>query len=402
MITALRTPPSAAVAPAGSVRPVRPVTCAPPGGAAGRPRGGRIGALAAALLAIGIVTGCDDGADATPEAEADAADARPDPIDSRPTDAATDAGVRLDAARADGAPRDAAPVDAEPGDLAPDADPLERPLVGQSEWGPAARVHRLDVPTDPDTARRAGCRLHGAGVGSRIYNLLLLAGGGLGNQVRPDGVGRIDLVVLLRARGWEPGLGAGALDAIDLDLLPGRQGPDLELLYRAEAFVDGDPANGAAAVFADTWVVDGWLDSDLVTVTLPLSILNSPELPLTIDLARLDGRIEADGPGFRLRHGTLAGYVTIERVAVLVELLTEVCLAPDAPPFCTLVAGQLDQPVEAVIELMVGFLGGLEARVEGERATPCDPELEGDCNALGVCLIVEAEPVVVEGVAPAP
>jgi len=364
---------------------------------------------AAFLTCCVAVHGCDDtgsrAVDPVPS------DTLPSP-DRGPLDASADALPPLDADSAmDLGPADAGVIDMAPvadaqlesdGAVEADADPLQRPLVGQSAFGPAARIERLSVPFDADTARRAGCLVRGEAAGSRLYNLLLLAGGGLDTQVRPDGIGRIDLVILLRARGWEPGIPVSALDAVDIDVLPGTQGPDLELLYRPDAFIDGDPANGPVTVFEQTFVDDGWLDSDRTSVTVPLSILNSPELPLTLDQAMLTGRIHAEGPGFRLIGGTIGGYVTVDRVLTLARSLRETCLAEDAPPFCALVEGQLDQSDDELVELMIGFIGGLEVRVADGRAEDCDMDAGEECNALGVCLIVQAGPVVVDGVAPAP
>ncbi len=356
--------------------------------------------LIVSLVAVAL-GGCDDGSDALPEA---APDGGVDPGPDRGADAAEpDAGGPRDAGRVDGGPSapDVAPPDADPPEPDGEAvDPLTVPLAGQSQWGPAARVHRLDVPPDPETARRAGCLLHGAGAGSRMFNLLLLAGGGLGGQVRPDGAGHIALVLLMRARGWEPGLSAGELESLDIDVLIGAQGPDLELLYRPGAFVDGDPQGPPLTTFAETWVDEGWLESDRVTMAVPISLLDSPELPLVLDQTTLTGRVSAEGPGWRLTDGVMAGYVTTERMAILVEELRAGCVVDDPPTFCALIRSQLDNTTEELIALVVDIIGGLDARVDGPRAAPCDPEMEDGCNAIGICLLAQAEPVVVEGVAP--
>lgn len=358
--------------------------------------------LAILLTAAGLF-GCDDtasgvdGADAIVEVDQSAMS--PDAGPDAEPDAAPTPDLGPDAAPV---PDAASPVDAAP-DPTPDAmppDPLAVPLAEQSPWGPSARVHRLDVPPTPDAARRAGCLLHGDGAGSKMYSLLLLAGGGLGAQVRPDGRGQIDLVVLSRVVGWSPGQSAADLDRVDLEILPGAQDDDLEFLYRASGFVDGDPAQGAVTTFFDSTVDDGWLDTDRVTFELPISLLDSPELPLRLENTALTGRIAAEGPGFRMTRGALAGYITIGGFIELVALMREQCLVEDAPSFCNLIAGQLDQPDEALLELVIGIVGGLEARVEGPRAEPCDPELPDDCNALGICLELQAEPVIVRGIAP--
>lgn len=361
------------------------------------------------LLAMAAgMPGCDDDArgDTEPVDRGPVADAALDPD----TAAALDAGPVDDMGRT-AADADAPDVDVEPDAAEPDAapavdaapiDPLTVPLAGQSPWGPAARISALDVANNADAARRAGCLLHGEGAGSKLYSLLLLAGGGLGSQVRPNPAGEIALVVLLRALGWEPGLSAGEIDDIDIEILSGLQGEDERFVYRSDGFLDGDPEQPATTVFLDTGVDDGWLWTDQIPFELPLSLLGSPELPLRLENTVLTGRIAAEGPGFRLDDGALAGYITDQTVLELAALLREQCLPEDAPTFCALIQDQLDEPPEVLLELVVGIIGGFEARVDGPRSMPCDPEVPDDCNAVGVCLILEATPVVVEGAAPAP
>ncbi len=376
-----------------------------------RRAGRRLSVLSVCLIGASAgLLACDDGA--RPDAE---------PVDRGPADsapAAPDVGPGPDADMHIARETDAAAA-ADAGDMGPTADamlppdaalepdaapvdPLTVPLAGQSPWGPAARVSALDVPNNADTARRAGCLLHGEGAGSKLYSLLLVAGGGLGSQVRPNPAGEIDLVVLMRAVGWEPGVSSGELDTVDIEILRGLQGPDGALLYRTDGFVDGDPEQPANTAFVGSGVDDGWLWTDQIQFELPLSLLGSPELPLRLENTVLTGRIAAEGPGFRLDDGALAGYITDEAVLELAAVLREQCLVEDAPTFCALIRSQLDEPPEVLLELVVGIIGGFEARVEGPRATPCDPEQPDDCNAVGVCLVLEGSPVIVEGAAPPP
>lgn len=372
-----------------------------------RVRFGRLGL--AALAALVTLGGCDeprsvedvagdaagDAAGDTGGAASDAAgDAAGDAMIDPEPDATRD--PRADAAVADAGstePADAATAD---GGL----DPVERPLAPPGAWGPVARISTLDMPATPDAARRAGCLLHGAAVGTKLYSILLLAGGGLGAQVRPGVGGRIELVLLMRARGWAEGVPASALEVVDIEVLPGVQDADLSFRYRADGFAGGDPAAGARTVFAETFVDDGWLDSDLVPFSTPLSLLGSPQVPFVLEQTRITGRIAADGAGWRLESGSIAGYFTLDQLVALITEVQRFCGSDDPPSLCALIGGQVDEPIDALLDLFLGFLDGLEVRVERGGVVACDPAVEGDCNAVGVCLRVEAIPVVVEGVAP--
>lgn len=360
----------------------------------------RRGLLGAILVLGAVAGGCDERA----PVEDAAGDARPDAgavLDAGEPDAAFD-GAAPDAAVDDA---DAAPVeDAAPPapDAAPTADagldPVDRPLAGSGPWGPAARISTLDMPANADAARRAGCLLRGPAVGTKLYSILLLAGGGLGAQVRPGIGGRIELVLLMRARGWPAGVAASALDVVDLDVLAGVQDDALGFHYRADAFAD-DPAGPARSVFAASGVTDGWLDTDLIALTVPLSLLGSPQVPFRLENARLTGRIVADGAGFALTSGSIAGYFTLDQLVLLIQEVQRFCGEDDPPGICALIGDQFEQPLDALVEVIVGFVDGLEVRLDGPRVLDCDPALPDDCNAVGVCLRIEATPVIVEGVA---
>ncbi|MEZ4431046.1 MAG: hypothetical protein R3F65_01445 [bacterium] len=357
------------------------------------------GLFAAAVVLGAVAGGCDerapveDAADgAAPDmglvADAGAADAAVE--DAAVEDAATDAGADAEADAAPPAP------DAEVADAA--LDPVDRPLAATGPWGPAARISTLDMPANADAARRVGCLLRGPAVGTKLYSILLLAGGGLGAQVRPGAGGRIELVLLMRARGWPAGRAAAGLDAVDLDVIAGVQGEGSSFRYRADAFAD-DPSGPARSVFAESFVRDGWLDTDQISLTMPLSLLGSPQVPFTLEQARLTGRIVAAGPGFALESGAIAGYFTLDQLVMLIQEVQRFCGADDPPGICALIGDQFEQPLDALVDVIVGFVDGLEVRLDGPRVLDCDPALPDDCNAVGVCLRIEATPVVVEGVA---
>ena len=348
------------------------------------------------LFTLGTL-GCDA---REPESEvADHADA------ARDAEAVLDRGGRDDARPLRELPDFAPPT---PPDAGPDAgdgpppspetaDP-SAPLAGQNEWGPMARVDDLDLPEDAPTARRSGCQVEGPSAGSGVRNLVAVAGGDLRRVVTPDSEGRVPSVLLFRAVGWDPGTSALDLRQVDLEFYEGTQGEDLAFLVKRAAFSEGDPTAGSRVVYPDEPVERGWLATQPGHLELPLNLVIAPELALPISNARVAGRLSADGPGFRLDKATLTGYLTLEDGRRLVERIKTMCAVPEPPGLCALVGGQLDRPTDELVDLVVGILGGFEVRYTDGSVSPCDPEAEQDCNAVGVCLLLAARGVEVVGV----
>ncbi len=344
---------------------------------------------------------CDDGGGPAAAGDAEpvvALDATADA--TRPlADAAADAAQTPDAAAPDVALADAAnaPPDAAVDAASPDAGPTEAPLAPPNAWGPAARIDDLEVPATPLDARRAGCLLHGDAAGTGARNLLLVAGGNLSAQVRATSGGRVRLVLLFRARGWPEGTASADLEALGLDFFGGTQDDDLAFHYAAEGFVDGQPEAGAVVRFDGAQVLDGWLEVPPGPFVLPLSLPNSPVLPLGLEAARVTGRVAADGPGFRIDDGAIAGYLTRATTHQLVDEIKTQCAGDEPPGICRLIGGQLDQPTDTLVDTVIGLAGGFDAQVDPVAGPgPCAPG--GACDALAVCLRFTAEGVVVAGI----
>ncbi len=357
-----------------------------------------------ALFAGLGLAGCDDGGptldpDSDPDATPEAALLRDDAgLDGGP-DAVFDAGPASDAASPDAAVIDSTPRPADAaGDAAPaDAGPTATPLAPPNAWGPAARIDDLEVPATPLDARRAGCLLHGDAAGTGARNLLLVAGGNLSAQVRATSGGRVRLVLLFRARGWPEGTASADLEALGLDFFGGTQDDDLAFHYAAEGFVDGQPEAGAVVRFDGAQVLDGWLEVPPGPFVLPLSLPNSPVLPLGLEAARVTGRVAADGPGFRIDDGAIAGYLTRATTHQLVDEIKTQCAGDEPPGICRLIGGQLDQPTDTLVDTVIGLAGGFDAQVDPVAGPgPCAPG--GACDALAVCLRFTAEGVVVAGI----
>jgi hypothetical protein len=92
----------------------------------------------------------------------------------------------------------------------------------------------------------------------------------------------------------------------------------------------------------------------------------------------------------------------------LVTGLLQACASETPPGVCALLGGAIPPgtPPEEGVEVLLSFLGGLDARYDGAFAAPCDdmPEDDAlpDCNAVSLCLLLGLSPVEIAGVAPPP
>ncbi|MCA9547299.1 MAG: hypothetical protein KC613_23010 [Myxococcales bacterium] len=337
-----------------------------------------------------VLSACDDGP--TPHA--------PEPPVDVGVEASPPDGGSLDDGAPDAAPADLGPTDALP-DLAADAADLAvdgaPALAPQNAFGPVGRIDRLAVPPDPEAARRAGCLVRGPRAGTGVANALSLLGGGLERTVQPDRRGHIDLVLLIQAQGWPTGATAQEVAAVDLALLDGVQAE-----AEGEFWIDPQTLTpeGQPRVFVPgTRVDDGWLEQTPGPMALSLSLLGAIQVQIPLEVARLDGRLVADGPGLGLQDGVLTGYVTDQSLEALVAQIRTLCGSPEAPALCALFGGQIEQPTEVLVDQVLGFIDGYDAAVHpGGYATEC--EAGGLCNAVALCVQVGAHGVVALGVAP--
>jgi hypothetical protein len=271
-------------------------------------------------------------------------------------------------------------------------------LAEQNMWGPMARVTALDIPETPVAARAAGCLVEGKSAGSAVRNLIVLAGGGLDEIVEPDGDGLVATVLFFRAVGWPVGESALDLEHVDFEFYEGAQDADLAFVLKGaeEAGEAADPR----AVFAATAVKDGWIQTVPADLRLPVSLALAPGLALPLSGARISGRLAADDPGFRVDRGILTGYLTFDGAVQLVREIVASCRSDEPPGLCDLLGGQVDRPVEEIVGIVVGVLGGYEVRYDGNRAVRCNPAEEDGCNAVAMCARISARGVEVVGVEP--
>lgn len=386
-------------------------------------------------------------------------DARP-PEDATapPRDAAPrrDARPLADAGAPDARPRDAALPDAAPDAVAPDAAPvacpagfvgprcdrcadpaLEGPLCDQcvdarrappacggcapgfggpdcapavdtgavrgfGDWPPSARVTWAAIPGDVAAARAAGCRTWGARGGSALASLLALTGP-LADQVQPDAAGDIALILLAGFSGWPDGQTGNAASPVNLAFYVGERSPVGGFLVQRRSFQEGDPQRPPLNTFGAAEVVGGRLRAGPAVFWLTLDLQDQLLFALPIEEARVVGELAArDGPGVDVADGRIEGYLTRDGLVQTVQAIQQICARPGAPAVCDTVAPfiPLDAPPERGADLLATLVGGYEAHHDGAGAHRCLPDAAGDCNAVGVCLLFEAQGVRVVGVAP--
>ncbi len=347
------------------------------------------------LAAMLLVAGCGDDA---PQQQ---------PVDAG-TDTAVDAGPEQDTAPPRDVPTtwDINPPDADlPTDAEPDTPPDVQtwpadPLAQQNPWGPAGRVVRMEMPSGPGEARQEGCLVRGAKVGTGLNSLLILAGG-LDQFLEPNADGKIDVNLYARAVGWEPGQAAEDVEQVELQFLYGDPDPSQGWFIAPRSFVDADPELGPLLSYPDSAVSDGWITGSPGPFIVDLSILGLG-IHLDFTAARIAGRLYADGPGLALRRGVLTGYVTQDGALALIHGIQDSCEGEDAPDICGAVANfiGIGQPDEDLIELAGNFIGGYDARIVDGAASDCDGAPGNECNAVSVCILLDADGIEIAGVSP--
>jgi hypothetical protein len=341
----------------------------------------------AVALGFGLLAcGGNEVSSEAPPADARIADVQSEVDAAVPDTAVTDVAFG-DAGVVDGATPDAALPDA----LPPDATP---PVAGS--LSPAARISRLDLPTSLATAQEMGCQVLGAKGGSGLAPIVNFVGeGGLSSltQVNPDG--GIDLVVFLQAFGLTDPPGTVGMRAFY-----GEYKPDTQTFLAAPETLD---ANGDALVrWPDTEIgPDGAFTAPGTAFTLTVDFgdaeVDVPPIDLRLEMTSIRGRLALEAPSFAVTEGFLEGYLTRDSLLLLIQDIKAICVAPSRPAFCDGLRNLLDPnaPAEVTLNLLLALVGGFDSAVrEGVPAT-CSAAA-GDCNAIGVCLSLDATPVVVD------
>ncbi len=269
-------------------------------------------------------------------------------------------------------------------------------------WDPAARITWADIPADAETARRAGCRLWGDAGGSALSALTALSGP-LPPRVQPDENGEIGLILLAGFEGWGPGETANAASPVTLSFYVGGPGDHGGFVVRANSFEGGDPARRARNRFPDAATAGRRLLAGPAPFQLTLDLRDELPFALLIEGARVVGDLDVRaGPGVAVGGGRLEGYLTRAGLVRTVEQIQATCRGSAPPATCATITPFIDPdgPAEVGADLLAALVGGYEARYEVAGPRRCLPREPGDCNAVGFCMLFEAEGVTIEGVAP--
>ena len=74
---------------------------------------------------------------------------------------------------------------------------------------------------------------------------------------------------------------------------------------------------------------------------------------------------------------------------MLVEQIKAQCAGAEPPGICQLIGGQIDNPTDELVDTVIGLAGGFDAHVDPLTGpSGCAPG--GACDALGVCLELQA------------
>jgi len=269
-------------------------------------------------------------------------------------------------------------------------DGLEEEVINYPE-SPAGRLVSLDAPEGPSAARAAGCTVLGEYAGAGLGSLAILSGG-LDQNFKANGAGEVGMVLVGEVEKF-------SLDApMTMNILMGGQDEENGFTKVAPSNSIVDPA-AVDAIFSNIILDDeGWFDAVTEQLRLPVPILEDFMVAAGINAATMSGQMDVTEDGMNF-NGLLMGYLPAEEVMKIAMALIDACGWDETPIICDITAGQITATTEpeAAYEIIVGFMGHYDVRIENGIPVPCDLEAaETDptgCNALGVCLEVEMEAI---------
>jgi len=259
----------------------------------------------------------------------------------------------------------------------------DEPESGTTEL--SSRLVGMTVPDSPELARSLGCALLGHHVGSSLGSLLSLSGG-LDRFFEVDYYGEVAVIILAQTEGWD-GSGDGPFA---LSLYEGQQNDDLEFTIPKDTSGVGGRFDGMALD------PEGWFSIESDLLYLPVPILDDWVVYPPLVSVSIEGKFVETKKGFDTERLLLKGYVDDEGVMFLVKKVIEVCGKPEAerPNICPVISNLIrgDTPPEEAFPIFVSFMGGFDTKVADGHPIPCTfgtEEIETDCNAISVCMVLE-------------
>ncbi len=280
------------------------------------------------------------------------------------------------------------------------------PLGPHNTWGPSARIVYLEIPRDRASAIAAGCELVGESLGTSLQLLASIAGEqGLAQFVTPNlQTGEIPLLLMAQLHDWEEGLRVDELESSDLSFYFGALGEGGSFWVHPSSFIGEDPEQNALVFFEQLSILGQWLEFGPVNIPIPMPRLNSE---LNISQLELAGSVEVWEPGFALFGGKLSGYLTEAAFLEFLQGMLNYCFPLDETPpegMCQRFADFLrpGSDPQSVLSLFQALGLRFDARIEEGTALDCDPDLEGDCNAVALCTEIVMEGIEIQGIAEEP
>ena len=164
------------------------------------------------------------------------------------------------------------------------------------------------------------------------------------------------------------------------------------------SFEGGDPANNPLISFPDTSVTGAALLTSEQNISLNLPLIDGIPLPLGLADTRVKGTLQMQANGFASQNGVLAGYFTKPAILDLIVGLQAFCEANPDSSICGTIGAVIPPGTDP--EVAYGILTALvqpDANYDNGQASACAPG-SGDCNAVGVCLLVEMQAQAIAGV----
>ncbi len=273
-----------------------------------------------------------------------------------------------------------------------DTDPLPETAAG--EWAPAARITSLNIPSTVEQATTAGCGTVGAMNGTGLSGLTMLLGSGLDELVVPDENGDIQLLLLAHITGWEAGQTASQAGDITLNMYNGTPSEG-GFTVNPDSFVDPtDPTSGALISFDSTLAGCAVAtEPDNFSLTLPIAGL---DIAINLSQTQVTGDLAVAENGMNMSNGRITGYLTIDSIIELVEGIQALCMSEDAPSFCAQAGAVLSgDPAMLTDQVILPILKGEDSLVTEDGV---EGDCGEDCNAVSVCILIEAESVALTGI----
>ena len=286
--------------------------------------------------------------------------------------------------------------DADPNGVA-NCDLTTQPLPAAATFGayaPSARIDSMSVPATPEEATTANCRSAGSNNGTGLSSLLNLLNASDLSQFY-DIESNTAIHQLLHFDGWMAGESGDQASPLSLNVYGGIYFNGNMRANPLSFDTDGNPLNQYSANITGC-ELEAQGDSFSV---LPGGGANA-DLELLANLAithvHIFGDVNVGNDGVGLSNASINGYIHRDALIELVDGLKMLCMSSSPPAFCGQFSAFLNSSSTFIVNrVLAPMLRGFDAQItDAETVTGnCNP---ATCNAVSVCLSVEASPIQVD------